>query len=92
MDAMDTLLAEATASSSSAVQLLDHVIGRVYLLAKSQGGSRFVQQKLDEGDPVYFNVFFNELKMHVSELMMDRQGAAVFFSLCALVAHSPFGA
>jgi hypothetical protein len=51
--------------------MIDHVRGRVYMLSKSQGGSRFVQQKLDENDIEYLHLFFHELCPHVSELMMD---------------------
>lgn len=48
---------------------IDHVIGRVYHLSKTQSGSRFVQEKLS--DPQYFPIFFNELKTRVADLMMD---------------------
>lgn len=51
---------------------MDHVVGRVFMLSKSQSGSRFVQENLS--DPVFFDVFFNELKTRVAELMMDNFG------------------
>jgi len=46
--------------------------GRVVALAKSQSGSRFVQDKLQ--DPAYFKLFFMELKDRVADLMMDNFG------------------
>lgn len=63
--------------------IMDHVVGRVCFLAKSQSGSRFVQEKLV--DPVYFSLFFHELKTRVAELMMDNFGhyaIEALFSRC----------
>ena len=54
--------------------LVDHVIGRVCMLAKSQGGSRFIQQKIIEGEILYFQIFFQEMKLHTAELMCDKYG------------------
>eukprot|EP01083_Nonionella_stella_P089089 248560_1 len=62
--------------------IMDHVVGRVFMLSKSQSGSRFVQEKLS--DPVYFVVFFNELKTRVAELMMDNFG---HYAIEALLNH-----
>jgi pumilio RNA-binding family len=59
------------ASGPNSPAIIDHVVGRVYMLSKSQGGSRFVQQKLDEADPTYFAIFFDEMRPHMAELMMD---------------------
>merc|ERR1712113_551320 len=46
--------------------MIDHVVDRVYFIAKTQSGSRFVQEKLS--DKQYFGLFFKELKCHVAEL------------------------
>lgn len=52
--------------------VMEHVVGRVFMLAKSQSGSRFIQEKLAE--PQWQKLFFDELKTHVPELMMDSFG------------------
>ncbi|ETO10775.1 hypothetical protein RFI_26601, partial [Reticulomyxa filosa] len=52
--------------------MIDHVVGRVCSFAKTQSGSRFVQEKLSETK--YFQMFFEELQEHVPELMMDNFG------------------
>lgn len=69
--AMGSLLPDQAVNPSRPT-VMDHVVGRVFMLSKSQNGSRFVQEKLS--DPVYFNVFFAELKTRVAELMMDNFG------------------
>ncbi len=61
-----------TASDPTHPALMHHVVGQVYHLCKSQGGSRFVQQRLDHGDEMSFKIFFDEILPHVSELMMVR--------------------
>jgi len=60
------------------------LIGTVVAMAKSKNGSRFVQKKLT--DPEYRNVFFQELKDHVAELMMDNFG---HYAIEALFQVSP---
>merc|ERR1719193_1595393 len=62
--------------------MLDDCVGKVVLLAKSQSGSRFVQEKLNE--PEYFNLFYNELKVQVADLMMDNFGHYAIEALFAI--------
>jgi len=62
--------------------MIDHVVDRVYFIAKTQSGSRFVQEKL--GDAQYFGLFFKELKSHVAELMVDNFG---HYAVEALFTH-----
>ncbi len=50
-----------TASDPRNPALIEHVVGRVYMLSKSQGGSRFVQQRLEDRDPAAFALFFAEM-------------------------------
>jgi len=49
-----------------------HLIGRVVYLAKSESGSRFVQDKC--GDPRFLKVFYPEMKKRLPELMTDNFG------------------
>lgn len=51
---------------------ISHLIGRVVYLAKSESGSRFVQEKV--GNPRYLKVFFQEMKKRLPELMTDNFG------------------
>jgi len=63
--------------------VLQDMSGKVVMFAKSQRGSRFVQEKLK--DPLYFNTFYTEMKNHVDELMMDNFGhyaIEALFSQC----------
>jgi len=62
--------------------MLDDCVGKVVLLAKSQSGSRFVQEKLNE--PEYFNLFYKELKVQVADLMMDNFGHYAIEALFAI--------
>eukprot|EP01084_Bolivina_argentea_P312427 540888_1 len=62
--------------------MIDHVVDRVYFIAKTQSGSRFVQEKLS--DKQYFGLFFKELKCHVAELMVDNFG---HYAIEALFSH-----
>lgn len=62
--------------------MLDECVGKVVFLAKSQSGSRFVQEKLNE--PEYFNLFYNELKVQVADLMMDNFGHYAIEALFAI--------
>lgn len=51
---------------------LNHLIGRVVYLAKSESGSRFVQEKV--GNPRFLKIFFQEMKKRLPELMTDNFG------------------
>lgn len=62
----------------------EQVVGNVVRLAKSHSGSRFVQQKLDSGDPVFYSIFFNEMKDHVGEMMVDNFAHFAIEKLIAL--------
>merc|ERR1719233_593568 len=62
--------------------MLDECVGKVVVLAKSQSGSRFVQEKLNE--PEYFNLFYKELKVQVADLMMDNFGHYAIEALFAV--------
>jgi len=53
---------------------LDQVRGNIIRLAKSHSGSRFVQSKLEVRDPAFFALFYEEMKDHVAELMIDNFG------------------
>ena len=50
---------------------VDAVRGAVMRLVKTHAGSRFVQQKLDARDAAFFALFYDEMKDHVPELMVD---------------------
>lgn len=50
---------------------LDQCINNVVRLCKSHSGSRFIQQKLDQHDTEYFELFFNEMQTSIAELMVD---------------------
>lgn len=52
----------------------EQVQGNVVRLAKSHAGSRFIQQKLEAHDPVFFSLFYDEMCDHVPELMVDNFG------------------
>merc|ERR1719330_437667 len=59
--------------------MMNDCIGKVVYLAKSQSGSRFVQEKLKD------HLYFNEMKDHVGDLMMDNFGhyaIEALFSQC----------
>lgn len=71
---LDDLIFGISGKFAKSTNAIDFIVGRVCMLAKSQGGSRFIQQKLEEGDLMYFQIFFEELKFHVAELMMDSFG------------------
>jgi hypothetical protein len=50
---------------------LDQCRGNVCRLAKSHAGSRFIQQKLEQNDPAYFALFYEEMRDNVPDLMVD---------------------
>merc|ERR1719203_1733811 len=63
---------------------ISHLIGRVVYLAKSESGSRFVQEKV--GNPRYLKVFFQEMKKRLPELMTDNFGhyaVETLFAYCS---------
>ena len=72
----------ASVMSPKTPTMIDHVVDRVYFIAKTQSGSRFVQEKLS--DKQYFGLFFKELKCHVAELMVDNFG---HYAIEALFSH-----
>lgn len=45
------------------------MVGHINALSKYQQGCRFLQKKLDEGDPQNTKLIFNELLNHLIELM-----------------------
>lgn len=49
----------------------DQVIGNVARLAKTHGGSRYLQQLLDTRDPVIFDACFREMKENLVDLSCD---------------------
>ena len=48
---------------------LEHYRGELYSLCKDQHGCRYLQRKLEERNPEYVQMIFNETHMHVVELM-----------------------
>ena len=54
--------------------IIPHVVNRVVTLAKSQAGSRFLQQRIKEGDMTYFDIVFEEAHDHFGNLMVDLFG------------------
>jgi len=61
---------------SSNVQSLTvaEAAGHIVQLCKTHDGSRFVQDKLEAGDPNDFLIFFNEMKTSIASLMIDSFG------------------
>lgn len=53
---------------------LENLAHEVYSLCKDQHGCRFLQKKLEERNPTYLNIIFNETCPHVVELMTDPFG------------------
>ncbi|KAL1981022.1 hypothetical protein VTN96DRAFT_3246 [Rasamsonia emersonii] len=53
---------------------LEHYRGELYSLCKDQHGCRYLQRKLEERNPEYVQMIFNETHMHVVELMTDPFG------------------
>ena len=48
---------------------LEHYQGELYSLCKDQHGCRYLQRKLEERTPEHVEMIFNEIRMHVVELM-----------------------
>ncbi|XP_051146961.1 putative pumilio homolog 8, chloroplastic [Andrographis paniculata] len=53
---------------------LEEVRGRIVMVAKDQGGARFLQDKFEEGNQDDRRVIFSEVHDRVCELMMDQFG------------------
>eukprot|EP00808_Paulinella_micropora_P029599 g58899.t1 len=80
LGAAGTGLPSGLRGTESAEQVRGHVVA----LATAHSGSRFVQQKLDSGDREFFEVFFQEMKLHIAELMVDNFGHFAVEKLIAL--------
>jgi hypothetical protein len=65
---------EQEASSRFSQASLESLVHEVYTLCKDQDGCRFLQKKLEEKNPTYLNIIFNETCPHVVELMTDPFG------------------
>lgn len=48
---------------------LEHYQGDLYSLCKDQHGCRYLQRKLEERNPEHVQMIFNEIRVHVVELM-----------------------
>ena len=48
---------------------LEALENEIYTLCKDQHGCRYLQKKLEEGNPQYVEMIFNETHSHVVELM-----------------------
>ncbi|CAN6638398.1 hypothetical protein TRVA0_017S00408 [Trichomonascus vanleenenianus] len=53
---------------------LESMVNDVYSLCKDQYGCRYLQKKLEEKNPRYLEIIFNETYPHVVELMTDPFG------------------
>lgn len=53
---------------------LEDLTGQIYGLCKDQHGCRYLQKKLEEGNPAYVDMIFQETHDHVVELMTDPFG------------------
>ncbi|KAK9249163.1 armadillo-type protein [Lipomyces tetrasporus] len=54
--------------------MLESLANEIYSLCKDQHGCRYLQKKLEERNPTYLNMIFNETYPHVVELMIDPFG------------------
>jgi len=68
------ILLNHTGSSGEIDQLLPHFERRVSTLAKTQCGSRFLQQRISEGHPGYFSLVMKEVFSDLPSLMVDLFG------------------
>jgi hypothetical protein len=48
---------------------LETLVNEIYSLCKDQHGCRYLQKKLEEGNPQYVEMIFKETHSHVVELM-----------------------
>ncbi|KAK4986171.1 hypothetical protein LTR66_007948 [Elasticomyces elasticus] len=53
---------------------LESLLGEVYGLCKDQHGCRYLQKKLEDGDPEHIRLIFEETNTHVIDLMTDPFG------------------
>lgn len=53
---------------------IEHYAGHIHDLCRDQNGCRYLQRKLDEGNPVATALIFQELAPHFSRLMTDPFG------------------
>ncbi|TGZ77790.1 ARM repeat-containing protein [Ascodesmis nigricans] len=53
---------------------MESLVGQIYGLCKDQHGCRFLQKKLEEGNPTYVEMIFKETHPYVVELMTDPFG------------------
>ncbi|KAI5852319.1 armadillo-type protein [Tricharina praecox] len=53
---------------------LETLVNEIYTLCKDQHGCRYLQKKLEEGNPQYVEMIFKETHSHVIELMTDPFG------------------
>ncbi|MBW0525349.1 hypothetical protein O181_065064 [Austropuccinia psidii MF-1] len=53
---------------------LEDIQGDMFGLCKDQHGCRFLQKKLEEGDPTHRDMIFSEIYPHFGELMTDAFG------------------
>lgn len=58
----------------SKVWSMEDVVGRIFELAKDQHGCRFLQMKLEEGNPAYIAMILSECLEGLPELMVDPFG------------------
>jgi len=69
-----TAMLNQPGNSGEVDQFLPMFEGRVTLLAKTQSGSRFLQQRIAEGHPGYFSLVIKEVLSDLPELMVDLFG------------------
>ena len=76
--------ASAASSTSPAVFSPEALLGQCVRLAKTHTGSRFMQQMLDERDPLYLSVLMPEMSENIVELSCDNFGSAEAEAACSL--------
>jgi len=60
---------------------LEHYKGELYSLCKDQHGCRYLQRKLEERNEDHVQLIFNEVYMHVIELMTGKEISPLAFDL-----------